>query len=253
VTGSVALGNNRGVDLEWGASLNRIGTDGDGNFDAAERNVISGNVTGVAIEGEGANANVVAGNLIGLDASGLTPLPNTSGVYISAGAQSNLIGSDGDGLGVAAEGNVISGNGGPGVYISDAGTNNNVVAGNFIGTDRYGTAGLGNGGGVLVWRGPQGNCIGTNGDGAADPAEANVISGNTDFGVAIWDLWDEGTTGNPVRGNTFTATGVWGLTCITPGLPPTTSPTWTPAPTTSRTSPCSRRPTPAQRPACRGP
>ena len=41
--------------------------------------------------------------------------------------------------------NIISGNTGDGVLITGTGTNNNVVAGDFVGTDVTGTAALGNG------------------------------------------------------------------------------------------------------------
>ena len=71
-----------------------IGTNGDGNGDAAERNVISGNASqGVYIGGTGTNFNVVAGNLIGVDITGANALGNgNNGVWIADGAQSNRIG-----------------------------------------------------------------------------------------------------------------------------------------------------------------
>ncbi len=60
----------------------------------------------------------------------------------------------------------------------------NVVAGDFIGTDRTGTVAIGNGTGVEIDTSASGNTIGgvtsTPGTGLG-----NVISGNTDNGVVI--------------------------------------------------------------------
>ena len=64
---------------------------------------------------------------------------------IENGAQSNVIGTNGDGKGDDAERNVISANAYQGVYIGGAGTNLNVVAGNLIGVDETGTTAMGNG------------------------------------------------------------------------------------------------------------
>src|SRR5262249_52483336 len=147
----------------------------------AERNVISGNgQTGIVISGVGANNNVVAGNYIGTNAAGTAALANTQqGISISTGPQANRIGTNGDGVADAAERNVISGNTGNGVFIVNLGTNDNVVAGNYVGTNAAGTAALANlNHGIFISTGPQTNRIGTNGDGVADAAERNVISGN---------------------------------------------------------------------------
>src|SRR5262249_8571181 len=64
-----------------------------------------------------------------------------------------------------------------GILITDAGTNVNLVTGNFIGTDRSGTQGLGNQlDGVKVTAGATGNQIGQAG-------KPNVISGNVHAGI----------------------------------------------------------------------
>ena len=213
VTGTIALGNGaRGVLIADGAGANLIGTNGDGVADDAERNVIAANLAyGIVITGEGTDSNVVAGNYIGTDVSGTVALGNGfgiewgRGIWISYGAQGNLIGTDGDGVADASERNVISGNSQGGVVIQTVGTDHNVVAGNYIGTDATGTTALGNGDqGVLInnWTetegGPQGNLIGTDGDGVADEAERNVISANAGHGVLILG---EGVSSNVVAGN----------------------------------------------------
>ena len=171
--------------------------------------------------GSGASGNIVQGNRIGTTADGTAALANgQDGVLIDAGASSNLIGTNGDGIGDAAERNIISGNAWDGVHIQDTGTTGNVVAGNFIGTDASGTAALGNGSngvgdGVMVAGGAQANIIGTNGDGVADGAERNIISGNA--GPAI-EITDSGTDNNVVAGN-YIGTDVTGSIALTPGQP----------------------------------
>src|SRR5207247_10992511 len=58
-------------------------------------------------------------------------------------------------------------------------TDGTTIAGNFIGTNAAGTAALPNGDtGVLIAQGARNNRIGTDGNGVADAAERNVISGN---------------------------------------------------------------------------
>src|SRR5262249_26336175 len=96
-TGTVSIPNGDGIDLAGGAKFNRIGTNGDGTNDAAERNLISGNSNvGVLITGSGADSNVVAGNYIGTDVNGTTRLPNLNGgVNVNSGAKFNRIGTDG--------------------------------------------------------------------------------------------------------------------------------------------------------------
>src|SRR5205823_655122 len=94
----------RGVWVLSGAGGNTIGgpATGPGGIAApgAPGNLISGNLTGVQIEGTGTSGNIVAGNLIGTDASGVTLwggdgafLGNsTYGVQIQNGASGNQVG-----------------------------------------------------------------------------------------------------------------------------------------------------------------
>jgi titin len=151
-----------------GSQSNRVGTDGDGHADVSERNLICG--TGwepVHIRGSGTDHNVAAGNFMGTDASGSVALGGGgSGVAIRLGARFNRIGTNGDGVSDTAERNIISGVTWAGVSIWDVGSDHNVVAGNFIGTDVTGTLPLGNGGnGVAINYGARFNVIGTDGHG----------------------------------------------------------------------------------------
>ena len=108
-------------------------------------NVISGNgANGVEIEATSLTpGNIVRGNFIGTNASGtaIAASPNFGingngfyGVEIN-GSPANRIG--GPGLGAK---NVISGNGLHGVRITGTAAINNVVQGNYIGTDVTGRA-----------------------------------------------------------------------------------------------------------------
>ena len=69
-----------------------------------------------------------------------------------------------------------------GVVILGTGTDYNAVSGNYIGTNASGSSVLGNKTGVMIGDGAQGNVVG--GD---SPEERNVISGNTQNGVYIFN------------------------------------------------------------------
>jgi titin len=186
-TGAAALANAFcGVGIYDGAQSNTVG-----GTSVAARNIISGNASeGVVISGTGANGNFVLGNFIGLNASGAAALPNVfRGVGIYGGAQANTIGGATSGAR-----NVISGNSGQGVLISNAGSSGNFVQGNFIGSNPGGTAALPNGNiGVAIWGGAQSNTIG-----GTAPGAGNLISGNNGQGILIAD---SGSNANSVLGN----------------------------------------------------
>ncbi len=171
-----------------------------GGTNAGAGNVISGNGSaGVFLLG--VSNNVVQGNYIGLNAAGTGAVSNAdSGVYVVGGSTSNLIGGT-----TAAARNVISGNFNYGIYVSDAGTRNVVVQGNYLGTDPNGTTAIGNGfSGIGVWNTATNVLIGGTNTGAG-----NLISGNVD-GV---DIGSFGTTAVQVYGN-FVGTTSNGLAAL---------------------------------------
>ena len=88
------------------------------------------------------------GNLIGTDITGTMNIGNDYGVLL-AGA-GNLIGTNGDGVNDAAERNIISGNSVAGIWMLSSSANNDVIAGNDIGTDITGTSPLANGDGIKI-------------------------------------------------------------------------------------------------------
>ena len=139
--------------------------------------------------GAAATGNVVRGNSIGTDASGTIVRGNSgNGITIRSGANGNTIGGT-----QRAARNVISGNG-TGISVSNAGTTNNTILGNVIGTDRSGLLDFGNGGvGITIFSSASGNTIGGTTIGAR-----NIISGNGTRGIL---LNGPSTTGNVVLGN----------------------------------------------------
>lgn len=187
VTGQFTFGNGlEGVTLVDGARGNLIG-----GPDPMYRNVISGNIySGIWIGDAGTAGNRVEGNFIGLDATGLNALGNGGeGVILVNGASSNVIGGS-----VLGARNVIAANFYRGVFLTDAGTRENVVKGNLLGTDATGTNALGNGyEGVALANGANSNRIG-----GPLTHDGNVISGNTYSG--IW-IGNEGTRFNTLLRN----------------------------------------------------
>ncbi len=164
-TGTVARGNYDGVSIEGAATHNKVG-----GANPGERNVIAGNYAyGVPIFGAGCNYNEVIGNYIGVDVSGSVAVPNTYGVLFDDGAAYNVIGGDTPGYR-----NILSGNSGYGVFVYNLGTHNNVVKGNYIGTDLTGTIAIPNANGIVVDGAPYSNVI-----------VGNMISGNLQQGIAI--------------------------------------------------------------------
>jgi hypothetical protein len=131
-----------------------------GGTTASARNIISGNSggigNGVEVSGLG-TGNQVLGNYIGTDVTGESAVPNVIGVVENA---ANTVSN-----------NVLSGNTSYGLRLLGG-----TATGNYIGTDQSGTQALGNQVGVQT----AGATLGGTG-GAAD---RNVISGNSNAGVA---------------------------------------------------------------------
>ena len=130
-----------------------------------------------------------------MGSDGLTDRGNTGhGVYIEGNSARNIIGTDGDATNDDNEGNTISGNDTGGVYITGVGTDDNVLAGNLIGTNTSGTILVGNSGNnVNINSGASGTIVGGTGT-----YEGNMVAGSAGDGITIWS---SGTTGTIVQGN----------------------------------------------------
>jgi hypothetical protein len=185
VTGTVAIGNDNGVNMSVNSSMIGAATPGAGNL-------ISGNrLYGIQIFGDinhiNGNDNTVQGNYVGTNAGGTAGLANQqSGIVISR-ALNNLIGGT-----AAGAGNVVSGNAVDGVQLT-LGASGNLLQGNFIGTNVSGNAAVGNANCGVQINASFGNTIG-----GTSPGARNIISGNTLNGVLI-----TGSTAssNAVQGN----------------------------------------------------
>jgi len=188
--GTVALGNVwPGVELFSGAWSNTIG-----GLEASAGNVISANgFRGVSITGAGTRSNVFTGNLVGLNAAGSAAIPNAGpGFAIFDGAPDNVIGATAGGR------NFIAGNNGPGISISQTGTNGTVITGNSIGVSPTGTMMANANDGVEIFGGALGTQVG-----GTLPGSANLIRGNTGHGVAVYESTTRTTriSGNAITGN----------------------------------------------------
>ncbi len=151
--------------------------------DEEERNVVSGNTTGILLSGVGTTQNVVAGNYVGVGPDGSTDLGNTaSGVNLNS-VSNNTIG----GVASAAR-NVISANRTGQVVLS--GSTSNSIVGNTIGLNAAGTQMVrffaSGSPGVSVTSSSNSNTIAN-----------NVISGNS-TGISINTGNDNQITGNTI-------------------------------------------------------
>jgi hypothetical protein len=188
-TGKIALANGGGIRIETSGNLIGGTLPGQGNLLSAS------NGDSILIAGANASRNTVQGNLIGTNIDGTAALVNGAGIQISH-ASDNLIG----GTSVGAR-NVISGSRGFGILIQGSTASNNVVQGNYIGTDITGQKPLGNAtqlnyrGGIDLDNGAHDNVIG-----GINPGAGNLIAYNKQFGIIVSDA---NTLRNSIRGNSI--------------------------------------------------
>jgi len=131
---------------------------------------------------KGSNGNVISGNFLGTDVKGESvgpgPTVSQSGVELAGGAAHNTVGGA-----TADAGNVLAGNQ-LGLFFhldqGTASTTDNVVEGNFIGTDAAGTKAIPNQLGGIRLQSEIGDQIGR-----PNPGERNLISGNTSDGIDL--------------------------------------------------------------------
>jgi hypothetical protein len=198
IRGKQALPNQAaGVDIFNQPANNTIGgvstTPG-----LAPGNLISGNVgRGVkiwAVANNTTNNNLVEGNAIGTDITGETVIRNHLDGVAIINSSANTIGGAGKGAGNLISGNGTSQQAGSGVWV--AGSQNNLISGNTIGTDVRGLKALPNviGGILLDYRADR-NTVGGSAPGAGNLISGNGKAGNPGFGIQIM------ASGNLIQGN----------------------------------------------------
>ncbi|MFH2143750.1 MAG: T9SS type A sorting domain-containing protein [Bacteroidota bacterium] len=135
-------------------------------------NLISGNHTaGIGIQT--GNGNEISGNMIGTNYLGTDTVPNPIGILID-NSTNNAIGGNS-----FSKRNIISGNSDDGILINSNINSNNIITGNFIGTDITGLNKLPNAFGIILAN------SGNNTIGGVTAAERNIISGNLESGILI--------------------------------------------------------------------
>ncbi len=164
-----AAGMNTHISLVDNGVAVDAGSNGDliGGTTPADRNYFANLFDGIQTGVGGASNNLLAeGNLIGTNLAGTQQFGNSTGIDLGAGT-GNTVGGTTPGAR-----NVISGNLGDGIRF-EAGSNVDLVEGNYIGTDVTGTKAVGNFNAGIGFMGGTNNVIG-----GTTPAAANVISGN---------------------------------------------------------------------------
>ncbi|MFI5030634.1 MAG: beta strand repeat-containing protein, partial [Reyranellales bacterium] len=214
VAGTAAMANaGNGIWVTAGSNGNTIG--GTASFDSstgqqndptgdkgttaatiitpAQGNLVSGNgADGILID-TGSQNNVLSGNFVGTDVTGNTALGNVGdGVAINGADNNSLIGCtfvDNPFIYY----NVLSGNGGNGIHVTNA--DNTLIQANF--------AGVGANNAVIVANGNDGILV----DGSSANTQVggviplgNVISGNTNNGIEVKDTASGFTTFNTFGG-----------------------------------------------------
>jgi|GEM_PF-1845189 len=233
---SAPYSNDNGIYLGQNAFNTIIGTNSDGISDDLERNIISGNGTGIEIQGFTDGVRI-SGNYIGLNAAGTATIPNMTGIFVHNDSywpsgsypahfpdiQSPVvIGTNGDGIRDEIEGNVIAGLDVDSVYsnqpfgIRIRNTNYNgtspasgngkdggvKISGNYIGTDASGLHILPLAKAIHV-QSSHANIIGTDGDGVSDALEGNVIGSDVVLDYSGSSIDGNGSDYNRISGNHF--------------------------------------------------
>jgi len=149
-------------------------------------NLISGNQNGVYVDVSSV-ATRISGNKIGTNLAGTAEIPNSQiGLFVTNGSTATLVGD-----GSVTGRNIISGNGGAGIEFNNN-TSGAIVRGNYIGTDITGTASIANASGISIFD-SENNTVG-----GSSAAHANLISGNSNYGLQIVMA---GAIDNVIEGN----------------------------------------------------
>ncbi len=172
--GNVAMPNATGICVDASSNHNYI-----------YENVLSGNYSyGIFLVTNGTYYNEVKRNLIGTNATGTDTIPNDVGLLLAGGARHNIIGGSS-----LADANIISGNRYEGIEIADNLTDYNEISYNYVGTDPSGTIAIPNLNGIGLSAFPKHNTI-----------DNNIISGNTEIGMILYEYSDSNIVTNNMIG-----------------------------------------------------
>lgn len=176
--GTAASGNTNGISIVGSTSFindsNKIGS-------STEPNIISGNSNyGVALS-TNVNNSVIQKNNIGTDKAGTSALANSNGGISMTGSITPT--TDEQCEGNLISGNVISGNGGPGITLN-ANCFSNFIQFNNIGVDATGASILANDTGIFA-QGFYDSTNPSNGLVANNDISGNIISGNTSHAIYL--------------------------------------------------------------------
>ena len=186
---TLATGNNAVLLIELNGSGAGAGANGltisSGNSTVRGLVINRFSASGLLLQTGG--GNTVAGNFLGTNVAGTAALGNGAFGLNIVSSPNHTIGGT-----TPAARNLISGNNSEGLAIQGAGSANNVVQGNYIGTDAAGAADLGNNASGVFISGAGPNIIG-----GTNAAARNVISGNNNAGVVVASA----ANGNVIQGN----------------------------------------------------
>ncbi|MBO9563553.1 MAG: right-handed parallel beta-helix repeat-containing protein [Niastella sp.] len=191
------LGNNAGnIEVNFGAGNVSTGIyigidDNDAVTDANQGNLITGSPSTSANNGDGillwrCSNSTIAGNIIGFNKNGASAAGiqhNRDGIVVTVSCTGIVIGTDGDGVSDAIEGNRIGNSVRNGIQLAGISTSN-IIAGNIVGVDASGGS-AGNAASGIYLLNASTNRIGTDGNGVSDLLERNIISANGGPGLKI--------------------------------------------------------------------
>jgi CSLREA domain-containing protein len=172
-----------GYDYGW-HDVTGAGIEIHGNLNLIDQNLLYLNGDGIRIFG---NYNTLTGNQFGVIGSGLADWPNDgSGILISG--DFNLIGGSGPG-----EGNQIAASGEHGINVYNS--EGNRIQGNIIGGDASGEVAIPNSRSGIFTQG-------VTEIGGLNPGEGNIIIGNGENGIDLYDIArDSLIAGNVIHEN----------------------------------------------------
>ena len=145
------LSSNEGIEIFIGATNNTV-----------QNNLISGNITGVLVDGSGTNGNVIQNNRIGTNAAGDAAFANQDGIRINNASNTQI------------RNNVVSGNSSTGIWLTVNATST-LIDSNLIGVNAAGSGALGNGLSGITLNNGSNNATITN----------NTISANGQAGITV--------------------------------------------------------------------